>query len=81
VPDLVRVKINGFEKNVGADFAKNKELEVLKDEPTHRPDGQLRATTRTGGRRVKKKTTVAKTAAEKKAASSEPAKTAEEASK
>lgn len=88
MPDLVRVRIGGVEKNVGASFAKSKGLEVLKDEPTHRPDGQLRATTRKGGRRVKPKTTVAKKAAAKKAASagsktadSEPAKTAEEASK
>lgn len=79
MPDLVRVRINGYEKNVGATFAENKELEVI-DEPTHRPDGQPRATTRTGGRRVKPKTTVAKKAAEKKAAE-KPAETAEEASK
>ena len=77
--DLVRVKINGFEKNVGATFAEIKELDVL-DEPTHRTDGQPRAMTRSGGRRVKPKTTVAKKAAEKKATTPE-AKTAEEASK
>jgi hypothetical protein len=76
--DLVRVKINGFEKNVGSDFAKSNELEVLKDEPTHRPDGQLRGMTRTSGRRVKKKTTVAKSAAAKKA--NQQAESAEEAS-
>ena len=79
MPDLVRVKINGFEKNVGATFAEIKDLEVL-DEPTHRPDGQPLRMTRTGGRRVKKRTTVAKKAAEKKATTTE-AKTAEEASK
>jgi hypothetical protein len=80
VPDLVRVKINGFEKNVGADFAKSNELDLLKDEPTHRPDGQPRGMTRTGGRRVKPRTSVAKKAAEKKKATSK-AETAEEASK
>jgi hypothetical protein len=80
MPELARVQINGFEKNVGATFAEAHDLKVL-DEPTETPDGRPRATTRNGGRRVKKKTTVAKKAAEKKAASSEPAKTAEEASK
>lgn len=76
---LVRVRIDKFEKTVGATFAENKGLDVLKDEPTQRPDGRPLATTRTGGRRVKTQTTVAKKAAEKKAASQ--AETAEEASK
>lgn len=76
---LVRVRIDKFEKNVGATFAESKGLDVVDDEPTHRPDGWPRGTTRTGGRRVKTQTTVAKKAAEKKAASK--AETAEEASK
>ena len=76
---LVRVRIDKFEKTVGASFADSKGLDVLKDEPTHRPDGRVRETTRKGGRRVKPQTTVAKKAAEKKAASQ--AETAEEASK
>lgn len=65
--DLVRVRIGGFEKNVGRSFAESNDLEVL-DEPTANGDGSLRATTRKGGRPVKEKTTVAKQAAEKKAA-------------
>lgn len=75
--DLVRVRENGFELNVGRTHAEAAGLEVL-DEPTTRPDGTLRRATRINGRPVKPKTTVAKKAAEKKAAS-EPAKTAEEA--
>lgn len=67
--DLVRARINGFEKNVGRAFAEANELEVL-DESTTNPDGSLRRTTRTGGRPVKKKTTVAKSAAAKKAVTS-----------
>lgn len=82
MPDkLVRVKIGGFEKNVGEPFAKNKGLDVLKDEATLNRDGTPRATTRTGGRRVKKRTTVKKAAATKKAAAQKSAGTAEEASK
>lgn len=69
--ELVRVRINGFEKNVGRGFAKAKDLEVL-DEPTHNGDGTLRGTTRSGGRPVKKKTSVTE-AAEKKAAVTESA--------
>lgn len=65
--ELVRVRINGIEKNVGRGFAEAKGLDVL-DEPTHNGDGSLRDTTRSGGRRVKKKTSVAQAAAEKKAA-------------
>jgi hypothetical protein len=79
MPDLVRVTIGKVEKTVGATFAESKGLDVLKDEPTTRPDGRPRETTRTGGRRMKPKTTVAKKAAAKKAATK--AETAEEASK
>lgn len=67
MPDLVRVRINDFEKNVGRSFAESLDLEVL-DEPTTNGDGSLRATTRKDGRPVKEKTTVAKKAADKKAA-------------
>lgn len=66
---LVRARINGFEKNVGRAFAESTEgVEILDDEPTTNPDGTLRATTRVDGRPVKKKTTVAQSAAAKKAA-------------
>ena len=65
--ELVRVRINEFEKNVGKAFAKVVGLKVP-DEPTRNGDGTLRATTRVGGRRVKKKTSVATEAAAKKAA-------------
>jgi hypothetical protein len=75
---LVRVRLDGFEKNVGASFAESHKLEVL-DEPTHRDDGTARPTLRAGGRRVKPKTTVAKqAAAKKKAAVIESAPTDEE---
>lgn len=70
--ELVRVRIGGFEKNVGATFAEAKGLDVL-DEPTHKGDGSPRGTTRSGGRAVKKKTSVAASAAEKKAAVTESA--------
>lgn len=70
--ELVRVRINEFEKNVGKAFAKVVGLKVL-DEPTRNGDGTLRATTRVGGRPVKKKTSVATEAAAKKAAVTESA--------
>lgn len=66
--ELVRVRLNGVEKNVGAVFAEKHGLTVL-EESAYRPDGQPRATTREGGRRQKPKTSVAKKAtANKKAA-------------
>lgn len=70
--DLVRVRIDGFEKNVGRVFAEMNDLKVL-DEPTHNGDGSPRGTTRSGGRAVKKRTTVATEAAAKKAAVTESA--------
>jgi hypothetical protein len=76
--DLVRARLNGFEKNLGRAFAESTEGVEILDEPTTNPDGTLRSTTRAGGRRVKPKTTVAKQAAEKKAAPG-PASTPEEA--
>lgn len=77
--DLSRVRLeNGAEKNVGAEFARTRELTVL-EEPTHFGDGTPRATTRNGGRRKKQKTSVAKSAAAKKASNQEPAAMAEEA--
>ena len=70
--DLVRVRLNGVEKNVGRTFAEANELEVL-DEPTRNLDGTLRATTRANGRPRKPKTSVADAAAKKKAAVTESA--------
>lgn len=64
--DLVRVSIGGFEKNVGAAFAAQHDLTPL-DESPRKSDGSLRPATRSGGRRVKPRTTVAKSAAAKKA--------------
>lgn len=69
--DLVRARINGFEKNVGRAYAEANGFEVL-DEPITNRDGSARGTTRTGGRVVKPKTSVAKAAAGK-AAVTEPA--------
>lgn len=78
--ELVRVRLNGVEKTVGRAFAESNGLTVL-DEPTHKGDGTLRATTRTGGRQVKKKTSVAEAAAAKKDKAPTPdASTPEEAS-
>lgn len=77
--DLVRVRLNGFEKNVGRTFAENTEGVEILDEPTHRPDGTAIAMTRAGGRPVKPKTSVAKQAtAKKQAAVTESAPTDEE---
>lgn len=75
--DLVRVRLEHVEKNVGRAFALANDLTVL-DEPTHKRDGSLRGTTRAGGRPVKEKTSVAKKATEKKAAVIEPAPNDEE---
>lgn len=72
MPDLVRAVVGDIEKNVGRAFAEAKGLEVL-DEPTTRPDGSLRPTTRVGGRRVKPKTTVEAEAKKKPAAKTEKA--------
>lgn len=66
--DLVRVRINGVEKNVGRGFAAKHDLEVI-EEPTHANGGQARKTTRKGGRPLKPKTTVAAAAAAKDPAS------------
>lgn len=62
--DLVRVRLGGIEKNVGAAFAERFDLKVL-DEPTRRPDGQMRGVTRSHGRAPKPKTSVAEAAAAK----------------
>lgn len=64
--ELVRVRLNGVEKNMSRAFAEGHGLEVL-DEPTRRPDGQIRATTRLHGRPRKPKTSVSVEAAKKKA--------------
>lgn len=75
--NLVRVRLNGVEKNVGRAYAEAHGLEVL-DEPTRDRAGALRRTTRAGGRKSKPKTSVAKKVAEKKAAVIESAPTDEE---
>jgi hypothetical protein len=78
--DLVRVRLDGVEKNVGAAFAERLGLEVL-DEPTRRADGSLRAPSRANGRPRKPKTSVAEAAAAKKEKAAQPdASTPEEAS-
>lgn len=69
--DLVRVRLDGVEKNVGRSFAEANKLEVL-DESPYRGDGRPRPTTRKGGRPMKPKTSVAKQVAENKAAVSPP---------
>lgn len=66
--NLVRVREGDAEFNVGRAYAEAHDLEILDESPTTR-DGQLRATTRSGGRKRKPKTSVAE-AAEKKAAKS-----------
>lgn len=68
--DLVRVRLDGFEKTVGRTFAEKYDLDVL-DEPATRADGSVRTETRIGGRRTKPKTTVSQEAAKK--ASAKPA--------
>lgn len=78
MPDLVRVRLDGVEKNVGKAFAAKHGLTVL-DEPTQNGDGSLRGSTRKNGRRAKPKTTVDQSATAKKKAASKPASTAEEA--
>lgn len=62
--ELVRVRIDDVETNVGAAFAEAEGLEVL-DEPTTNPDGSRREDTRPNGRKAKPKTSVAEKAAEK----------------
>ncbi len=65
--DLVRVRLNGVEKNMGRVLAEASEDVTVLDEPTHNGDGSPRRETRKGGRPAKKKTTVAEQAAAKKA--------------
>ena len=65
--ELVRALVGGVSKNVSRALAESAGLEVV-DEPTHNPDGTVRAATTAQGRKPKPKTTVAKKAAEKKAA-------------
>ena len=64
--DLVRVRFGNIEKNVGAEYAKQLELDVLEDEPTHNEDGTVRGETRASGRANKTRTTVNEAAATKK---------------
>ena len=77
---LVRVRLNGVEKNVSEALAETAGLKVL-DEPVLRPDGRLRPDERV--RQPAKKAAAKKTTGAKKAAAdeaAEPAGTAEEAS-
>jgi hypothetical protein len=64
--DLVRVRLDGVEKNMGRALAESAEVEIL-DEPTRGSDGRLRGETSEGGRPRKPRTSVAKQVAEKKA--------------
>lgn len=61
---LVRVRKDGFEFNVGENFAASEELEVI-DSPTHTQDGRPRRPTRLNDRPVKPKKSIAAKAAEK----------------
>lgn len=74
--DLVRVRVNGYDTNVGRAFAEKHELEVL-DEPTHRPDGRPRRLSRADGRPMKRRTTVDAEASRKKASRRKAGKKAE----
>ena len=67
---LVRVRLNGVEKNVSEALAKRADLKVL-DEPVRRPDGTLRP------EEAAPKSSAGRKSAAKKAAQS--AETAEEA--
>ncbi|HKY58306.1 MAG TPA: hypothetical protein VJL80_09735 [Aeromicrobium sp.] len=66
--DLVRVRVDGREFNVGRAYAAAHQLTVL-DESAYTRDGQTRPVSREGGRPVKPKVSVAE-AAERKAAKS-----------
>lgn len=72
--DLVRVRLNGVELNVGRGHAEASGLEILEDESAYRGDGSPRRTTRANGRPVLPATSVAKEAAKKKAPTSGAAK-------
>lgn len=75
--ELVRVRVDGVEKNLGRAYAEATDGVEILDEPVRNRDGSLRGETRAGGRPVKSKTTVAKKAAAKKrAAKKTPAKPA-----
>lgn len=69
--DLVRVRVNGVEKNVGRAHAERHGYLVL-DEPTRKGDGSLRPATRSHGRPRKPKTSVAEAVAAKQDESPEP---------
>lgn len=66
--DLVRVRVNGYEKSVGRAHAKANSLEIL-DEPARDQRGDVLPTTRKGGRKTKPKATVAEKASGKQGAS------------
>ncbi len=75
--DLVRVRINGYEKSLGRAYAEAHNLEIL-DEPAVDGRGDTLPTTRKNGRKAKPKTTVNEAAEQKKAAVIEPAPTDKE---
>lgn len=51
--DLVRVRFNGVEMNLGKAHAESLEDAEILNEPTTNPDGSLRGETRSGGRPIK----------------------------
>lgn len=64
--DLVRARADDVEFTTGRALAVRKGWQILDADPTHRPDGRMRPTTRVNGRPVKPKTSVAEAAVEKK---------------
>lgn len=77
--ELVRVRVDGVERNVGRAHAERFGYTIL-DIPARRPDGSLRGPTRSNGRPAKPKTSVAEAAAAKQEKAPDPvASTPEEA--
>lgn len=68
---LVRVRHDGQEFNVGRATAIADKLEILEDESAYDAAGAPREVTRTGGRPVKPRVSVAEKAAEKAASSAD----------
>lgn len=64
--ELVRVRVDGVEKNLGRAYAESTDGVEILDEPVRNRDGSMRAETRAGGCPAKPRTTVAKKAAAKK---------------
>lgn len=70
MPDLVRVRVDDAEFNVGRAYAEARNLDVLAESPYHR-DGTPRPVTRAGGRPRKPKVSVAEAAGKKAATSAD----------